>query len=64
MLFAKHLGYRPSSRTFVAGPEWKQFTMPFASFGAIDGSDLLGIAWIAGPKTGTFSFELDSIRLE
>ena len=64
MLFSKKLGYRPATQNFVAGSEWKQITLPFASFGAIDGSDIMAIAWTAGPKTGKFELELDSIRLQ
>jgi len=64
MLFSKHLGFRPMTQPFVAGPDWKQFTLPFAIFGDIDGSDLMGIVWAAGPKTGTFILDLDNIRIE
>ena len=64
MLFSKRLGYRPVTQTFVAGPEWKQFSFPFASFSGADGSDIIGIAWAAGPQTGAFTLALDNIRLE
>ena len=64
VLFSKKLGYRPASQTFVAGPEWTQITLPFSRFGDVDGSDIMAIVWAAGPKTGKFVLELDSIRLE
>jgi imidazolonepropionase-like amidohydrolase len=64
MLFSKRLGYRPAAQTFVPGAEWKQFTLPFASFGGLDGSDIMAIVWAAGPKTGTFEFQLDNIRMQ
>jgi imidazolonepropionase-like amidohydrolase len=64
MLFSQRLGYRPATQTFVAGPEWKQFTLPFAGFGAIDGSDIMAIVWCGGPKLGPFDFSLDNIRLQ
>jgi hypothetical protein len=64
MFFATRLGYSPATQTFVASPEWKQFTLPFASFGGLDGSDIMGIAWTAGPQTGPFVFELDNVRLQ
>jgi hypothetical protein len=64
MLFSQHLGYRPAIQTFVPGPEWKQFTLPFASFGDIDGSDIMAIVWSGGPKLGPFEFQLDNIRLQ
>jgi imidazolonepropionase-like amidohydrolase len=64
MIFSQRLGYRPATQTFVAGPEWKQFTLTFASFGDLDGSDIMAIVWSAGPKTGTFAFELDNVRMQ
>jgi hypothetical protein len=64
MLFSQRLGYRPATQTFVAGPDWKQFTLPFASFGELDGSDIMAIVWSAGPQTGAFEFELDNIQIK
>jgi imidazolonepropionase-like amidohydrolase len=64
MLFSQRLGYRPATQNFVAGAEWKQFTLTFASFGDLDGSDIMAIVWCAGPKTGSFAFELDNVRLQ
>ena len=64
MMFTKKLGYRPATQTFVAGPDWKHFTLSFAAFGDVDGSDIMAIAWAAGPKTGPFQLELDNIRLQ
>jgi len=64
LVFSQRLGYRPAVQTFVAGPEWKQVTLPFASFGDLDGSDIMAIVWSAGPKTGAFEFQLDNIRLQ
>ena len=42
----------------------KQVTLAFADFGDLDGSDIMGITWAAGPKTGPFQLELDNIRLQ
>ena len=64
MLFSAKLGYRPAVQTFVAGPDWKQVTLTFASFGGIDGSDIMAFVWAAGPKTGKFEMGLDNIRLQ
>jgi len=64
MVFATRLGFQPATQTFVAGPEWKQFTMPIAGFNGVDGSDLMAIIWAAGPKTGPFSLLLDNVRLQ
>jgi imidazolonepropionase-like amidohydrolase len=63
MVFDQKLGYRPATKSFVAGPEWKEFVLPFTSFG-VDGSGILGLAWTAGPKLGTFELRLDNVRLE
>ena len=64
MVFATRLGFQPAMQTFVAGPEWKQFTMSLASFNGLDGSDLMAIIWAAGPKTGPYSLLLDNVRLQ
>jgi imidazolonepropionase-like amidohydrolase len=63
MIFDQKLGYRPASQTFVAAPEWKEYVLPFTAFG-VDGSGIMGIAWAAGPKIGTFELRLDNVRLE
>jgi imidazolonepropionase-like amidohydrolase len=63
MVFARRLGYQPARREFVAGPEWREFIMPWTDFG-LDGGDVMGIAWTAGPKTGTFELRLDGVRVE
>jgi imidazolonepropionase-like amidohydrolase len=64
MIFTQRLGYRPATQTFAAEPEWKQFTLAFAGFGDLDGSDIMAIVWSAGPKTGAFAFELDNVRMQ
>jgi imidazolonepropionase-like amidohydrolase len=63
MAFTTKGGYQPAVQTFVAGPEWKLVTVPFASFGT-DGSDIMAFCWAAGPKTGKFTLSLDNIRLQ
>jgi hypothetical protein len=37
--------------------------MPLASFSGIDGSDLRGVLFSAGPAPGAFRFAVDEIRL-
>ncbi|HWE28171.1 MAG TPA: CIA30 family protein [Polyangia bacterium] len=32
MMFARHLGFMPATRTFVAGPQWTEVSMPLADF--------------------------------
>jgi hypothetical protein len=63
MIFSLKLGYQPATQTFVAGPEWKEFNMQLKAFG-VDGSDIMGFVWAAGPKTGAFTLSLDNIRME
>jgi len=36
----------------------------FASFGGVDGSDIMAIVWSGGPEIGKFEFELDNIRIQ
>jgi imidazolonepropionase-like amidohydrolase len=63
MLFARHLGFMPATRTFVAGRQWTEVSMPIASFEGLDGRDLLGILWTGGPEAGRFALTLDQIQL-
>ena len=63
MMFARHLGFVPATRTFIAGPAWTEVTIPLASFDGIDGRDLMGILWTGGPAKGKFSFAIDQIEL-
>jgi imidazolonepropionase-like amidohydrolase len=63
MLFARHLGFRPAILPFTAAPQWQKVTFPLTAFDALDGRDLTGIVWTAGPRPGKFSFQLDEIEL-
>ncbi|HEX3557210.1 MAG TPA: CIA30 family protein [Thermoanaerobaculia bacterium] len=62
MLFATHLGRMPAQKTFTAGPDWQQVTVPFAELG-LDGTDVIGIFVGGGPALGTFRFQVDNVRL-
>ena len=62
MVFAARLGMMPSQKPFVAGPEWKLYTFPLADFG-LDGSDITGIFWGAGPDLREFRFRIDEVLL-
>jgi hypothetical protein len=64
MIFARHLGFQPATRTFVAGPEWKQVTLPLVDFDGLDGRDLMGILWTGGPQPGKFAFTIDQLELQ
>ncbi|HYC92540.1 MAG TPA: CIA30 family protein [Thermoanaerobaculia bacterium] len=62
MLFARSKGMMPLVQTFVAGPEWKEYTMPWQSFGT-DGSDVMAVIFSGGPEPGAFTFRIDEIAL-
>jgi imidazolonepropionase-like amidohydrolase len=62
MLFATRLGRMPAVKSFTAGPEWQQITVPFSEL-SLDGSDTLGIFLGGGPALGAFRFQVDEVRL-
>jgi len=64
MLFSESRGRMPSTRDFVAGPDWKEYTFPLASFDGIDGHDIMGIAFTNGPDAGTFQLRIDQVALK
>lgn len=63
MIFARHLGFTPATRTFVAPPQWTEVTIPLGDFDGIDGRDVMGILWTGGPAPGKFAFSVDQIEL-
>jgi len=62
MVFAQSKGMMPMMQTFVAGPEWQDFTMPWKAFG-VDGSDVMAVIFAGGPAAGAFSFQVDEVAL-
>jgi beta-glucosidase len=52
----------PAIKTFVAGPEWTQYSFPLSSF-ATDGHDLTNLAF-AQSQTGKFQFEIDQVEIK
>jgi len=64
MVFSESKGRAPLTADFVAGSEWKEFVFPISSFGGIDGHDIQGIAFTAGPDAGIFAFKLDEVRVQ
>lgn len=64
MVFTQSGGYMPTQKTFVAGPEWKEFTFPFSDFGGTDGHDITAIIFAAGVPAGSFQLYLDDVRLD
>jgi hypothetical protein len=55
-------GEAPAMTSFVAGPDWKQYTFPFSAF-ETDGGDLSGIGFIKVGQPGKFQFELDQVEI-
>jgi imidazolonepropionase-like amidohydrolase len=62
MVFAARLGAVPAARSFTPGADWREYVMPFESFSNIDGSDLRGVLFSAGARTGPFRFQIDEVR--
>jgi hypothetical protein len=62
MAFATRLGRVPAEQTFVAGKEWTEVVVPFASLSNIDGSDLMGVLFSGGAAEGPFAFEIDAVE--
>jgi len=56
-------GSMPATTTFVAGPEWKQYTFPFSTF-ETDGSDLSGLGFVHVMEPGKFQFEIDEVEIK
>jgi len=63
MIFAKSRGFIPAGRSFVAGPEWKQYSFELTDFNGIEGYDIMGIFFGGPSKVGGFSLQIDDIRL-
>src|SRR5579864_2903395 len=53
----------PAMTSFVAGPEWKEYSFPFSRF-QTDGGDLAGLAFVASQKPGKFEFEIDQVEIK
>jgi cytoskeletal protein RodZ len=64
LVFTQSSGYQPAIQTFTAGPEWKEFRIPLASFNGTDGKDITAIMFSAGAPAGDFSFTIDTVSLE
>ncbi len=56
-------GEPPAMTSFTAGPEWKQYSFPFATF-ETDGSDISGIGFIRAQEPGKFQFAIDEVEIK
>ncbi|HEV3254148.1 MAG TPA: amidohydrolase family protein [Candidatus Acidoferrales bacterium] len=63
MLFSQSRGFFPATQTFLAAPEWKEYTFTITTFG-LDGKDLTALLFSGGPSPGGFSFQIDDVRIE
>jgi beta-glucosidase len=63
LIFSEAKGGNPTFRTFVATPEWKQYTFSFESL-ATDGSDLSALAFLSPPGEGKFEFFIDEVEIK
>ncbi|MEJ7812840.1 MAG: CIA30 family protein [Gemmatimonadaceae bacterium] len=62
MIFAQSKGMTPLIQTFVAGPEWREVTIPWSAFG-VDGKDVMALVFAGGPTPGAYAFQIDDLRL-
>jgi hypothetical protein len=62
LLFTKNLGFTPAVQTFVAGPDWAEFTYPLSSFSGADVSGVRRVAFSGGSEPGEFAFQIDEVR--
>jgi len=53
----------PVNLPFQAGEAWREVVMPFASFKGIDAAMVSMIGFNAGPKLGSYRFEIADVRL-
>lgn len=61
-LFSEDQRRNPAVQTFVAGPDWAEFTYPLSSFSGVDVSVFWRIIFSGGPDTGEFAFQIDEVR--
>jgi ABC-2 type transport system permease protein len=62
ILGGSDLDYFPAAHTFLAGPEWKQYSFRLSDFLGTDSHGIRGVLFTAGPAPGKFSFQLDDVR--
>jgi hypothetical protein len=63
LVFTRRRGQTPSRQAFVAGKAWKTHRIELSAFDGCDGSDVVGLAFVAGPRPGKYAFELDDVSL-
>jgi beta-glucosidase len=63
LVFTESQGQNPTFRSFVAPPEWKQYTFSLASLGT-DGHDLSGLGFLSPGGEGKFEFFIDEVEIK
>lgn len=63
-LFTVRGGRIPAVQQFQTTSAWSSHEFAWSDFGEHDGSDVQGIAILAGPQPGTFEFAIDEVKLQ
>lgn len=53
----------PAAKTFTAGPEWREVSVPFSELKGIDPGAVTMLGFNAGPQPGDYRFEIADVRL-
>jgi len=53
----------PGAKSFIAGPEWTEVTVPLRALKGIDPATLTMLGFNAGPQPGDYRFEIVDVRL-
>ena len=53
----------PGAKSFAAGPEWTEVTIPFSELKGIDPAAVTMLGFNAGPQPGDYRFEIADVRL-
>ena len=53
----------PGAKSFTAGPEWQEVTVPFNELKGIDPAAVTMLGFNAGPQPGDYRFEIADVRL-
>ena len=64
MLSARSYWPVPVARFFAASREWKHYAFEISDFDGMDGHDLTGVTFAAGPGPAKFAFQIDDVRFE
>jgi imidazolonepropionase-like amidohydrolase len=64
MLSARSYWPVPVARFFVTSREWTHYAFEISDFDGMDGHDLTGVTFAAGPRLAKFAFQIDDVRFE